>query len=189
MIKLNLKFLQKLCQSQELQEYFQALEKPEWEVMELVEKVHKDKKNFSKLLFETFQLTGLCKGFYENGAVKYEINYKDGKKYGVYKDFYQSGEVLHEVNYNDGERYEILKEYYKSGELWAERSVRDGLIHGVTRLYHKNGKLFSEQHFKDGKEHGIFQFYDQSGDLLISEFHYRDGVLLEQQRFRGRLYV
>jgi hypothetical protein len=58
-------------------DYFQTLEKQEWGVMELVERVHKDKKNFSEWLFVTFKLTGLCKWFYHNGQVKLERLYEN----------------------------------------------------------------------------------------------------------------
>ncbi len=73
--------------------YFRSLEKQEWEVMELVERVHQDKQEYSRWLFETFKLSGTCQNFYFPepdlpffelasliGNLYWECDYKDGVK-------------------------------------------------------------------------------------------------------------
>ena len=41
---------------------------------------------------------------FENGQIKYEENYKDGKREGIYKEWYENGELYYEGNYKDGKR-------------------------------------------------------------------------------------
>ena len=41
--------------------------------------------------------------YYENGQIKYEGNYKDGKKDGKYTWWYENGQKQSEGNYKDGE--------------------------------------------------------------------------------------
>jgi len=51
---------------------------------------------------ETHKSHGIWEYYYENGNLKVECNYKDGKKDGIYKEFYQDGKLQIERNYKDG---------------------------------------------------------------------------------------
>lgn len=44
------------------------------------------------------------RGWYENGQLSYEDNYKQGKLDGVSRDWYESGQLRYERSYKQGER-------------------------------------------------------------------------------------
>ena len=76
---------------------------------------------------ETKPFTGnnLCK--YENGQIKSEGNYTDGKPDGKVIDWYENGQIEAEVNYKDGK------------------------LDGKATYWHENGKIKGKVTFKDGK--------------------------------------
>ena len=76
---------------------------------------------------ETKPFTGnnLCK--YENGQIKSEGNYKDGKPDGKVIDWYENGQIEAEGNYKDGK------------------------LDGKVTYWHENGKIKGKVTFKDGK--------------------------------------
>ena len=46
---------------------------------------------------------GVDKGYYENGQLRYETNYKDGIVDGLGKGWYENGQLKSEWSYKDGE--------------------------------------------------------------------------------------
>ncbi len=41
-------------------------------------------------------------GYYDNGQLKSEINFKDGKRDGISRAWYENGQLMYEGNYKDG---------------------------------------------------------------------------------------
>ena len=76
---------------------------------------------------ETKAFTGIIKSYYDNGALKEDIPYKDGKENG------------------------IAKGYYPNGNLEAEISSKDNKLEGLSKTYHENGNLRTEINYKDNK--------------------------------------
>lgn len=110
-------------------DYFQTLDKQEWEVMELVERVHKDKKNFSEWLFIKFKLTGLCKVFYDSSEAWHEVDYSDGKRHGLCKGFDESGQVKYECSYEDHKLHGFSTLFYRNAQFkWKSLYENNVLI-------------------------------------------------------------
>ncbi|WP_390887606.1 toxin-antitoxin system YwqK family antitoxin, partial [Fusobacterium massiliense] len=66
---------------------------------------------------ETKAFTGIIKSYYDNGALKEDIPYKDGKKNGIGKVYYPNGNLESIGNYKDGKKEGLVKEYYENGAL------------------------------------------------------------------------
>ena len=47
-------------------------------------------------------ITGVVKGYYENGNLKEEVNFKGDKQEGLGKSYYDNGNLKAEVNFKDG---------------------------------------------------------------------------------------
>tara|TARA_Y100001970_G_scaffold53229_1_gene67329 strand:- start:162 stop:449 length:288 start_codon:yes stop_codon:yes gene_type:complete len=43
-----------------------------------------------------------AKGYYENGQIRYETKYRDGKKDGKWTSYYYDGQISVELYYKDG---------------------------------------------------------------------------------------
>ena len=56
--------------------------------------------------------SGINKEYYENGIIKEEISYKDGKLNGISKEYYENGSLKSESTFKDGVLHGIVIEYY-----------------------------------------------------------------------------
>ena len=52
---------------------------------------------------------GFFKNFHENGQLKKEGNFINGKKEGLYKTYYENGQLEFEGNYKEGKDYMNLE--------------------------------------------------------------------------------
>lgn len=76
---------------------------------------------------------GNHKVFYENGKVKYSVNYKDGKWDGLCEEFNEKGQALSLLNYKDGELNGTCK-WFEYGWMGFGGSLE------ITKNY-ENGKV------------------------------------------------
>lgn len=90
---------------------------------------------------------GVCKGWYENGQLESEYNYKDGKKEGVQKSWYKNGQLEFEENIKEGVFLGVNRRWYENGQLRYESND----IEGVFKEWFDNGKLKREENYKDDK--------------------------------------
>ena len=63
-------------------------------------------------LIEMPQGSGINKKYYENGILKEEISYRDGKLDGISKEYYENGSLKSESTFKDGVLDGIVIEYY-----------------------------------------------------------------------------
>ena len=80
--------------------------------------------------------------FYPNGKLKAELNYSNGKKYGISKEYYKGGNLKNEANYIDGKKDGISKEFYPSGGIRYMDTCENGRKTSRT-AYDKEGNLKS----------------------------------------------
>ena len=92
---------------------------------------------------ETKTFTGIIKSYYDNGALKEDIPYKDGKANGIVKGYYPNGNLESIGNFKDGKLEGLYKEYYENGNLKSRLTD----IHTKETLeeYDENGKLINEE--------------------------------------------
>ena len=75
-------------------------------------------------MFSSKESTKLVREYYENGTVKVEWNYKNGRLEGVRKIYYRNGNPLAEGNYKDGKLEGTSKGYHENGALEVERAMK-----------------------------------------------------------------
>ena len=100
---------------------------------------------------ETKPFTGnnLCK--YENGQIKSEGNYKDGKPDSKVIDWYENAQIEAEVNYKDGKRDGKVTSWYENGQMKAEITFKDDKRDGKWTIWERSGEIEAEAIFKNGK--------------------------------------
>ncbi len=69
-----------------------------------------------KVTFNDDKIKSLFEEYYIFGALKQEINYKNGMREYSEKWYYESGAFLCEVNYINDKVEGLIKLYYESGE-------------------------------------------------------------------------
>ena len=88
--------------------------------------------------------------WYENGQLKSERNYKEGKENGFQKQWYESGQLQSEASFKDGSLDGLKKYWYKSGQLLYEENYKEGKQEGLSKNWYENGQLRSEGNYKYG---------------------------------------
>ncbi len=124
--------------------------------------------------------------YYEDGSVKSEGGYKDGKKHGVFREYDKKGHVSNGFIYRNGEvdamgiidakgNYQgNWKHYFASGELRAEGKYKEGIKIGDWVYYFKDGKVEQKGTYTNGKPDKKWQWWYNNGQLHRDEV-YRKG--------------
>ncbi len=97
--------------------------------------------------------TGRWIKYFDNGKIKYEGQFHNGKPYGVFTYYYNTGEIKAKNNFSEG-----------------------GIIAYNTTLY-KSGKIMSEGKYVNQKKDSIWNYYSDEPNLIISKEGYSHGVL------------
>jgi len=117
---------------------------------------------------------GLIKEYHDNGQLKSEITYKDGKKNGPYTWYWDNGNISDQGAYKDGKLDGPIKVYYYTGELQIEGVLKDRQKVGIVRGYYKNGQLKSEGTYRNDERNGPLKSYFENGKLRSDELFKND---------------
>ena len=96
---------------------------------------------------ETKAFTGIIKLYYDNGALKKDIPYKDGKENGIGKGYYPNGNLESEGNFKDGKLEGLFKGYYENGNIRMEINYKNDKREGLFKEYYENGDLIGEYYY------------------------------------------
>ena len=64
--------------------------------------------------------------WYENGQLKWEDNYKNGKEHGKWLYWYENGQLEWEENWKDGKPHGKCLGWFESGQLEYEHNYKNG---------------------------------------------------------------
>jgi len=101
--------------------------------------------------------------YYDNGRIKSQGFYENGKLQGVYTTWYETGQIKEEIQYRDGKRNGLTIDYYPNGvkqrEIMYENNefVRQSVV-----TWHDNGKIRSK--YVKGEQ----KFWDKKGRQVES---------------------
>jgi antitoxin component YwqK of YwqJK toxin-antitoxin module len=130
--------------------------------------------------------TGIWKEFYENGVLKKEKNYLDGKLNGYLKLYTNEGKLVESIKYKNGEidlvsndfdsNIEIKEKYDINNNLIFQGSYNRNVPIGVHRYFNNNGSVSKSKIFNingkliaegivliNGKETGDWVYYYETG--------------------------
>ena len=88
--------------------------------------------------------------YYDNGQLKAEENWKDGKQDGLAKGWHSNGQLEYETNWKDGEIDGLAKIWYPNGQLRSESNYKDDEIDGEDKTWYEDGQLESTIYYTDG---------------------------------------
>lgn len=115
---------------------------------------------------------GLWKEFYDDGTLRSEENFSDGKWDGSAKYYNESGKMIEEYIYKN----DILQEYkaYDPDGKIVYQNKKDGKNNYDASLYYSNGNKKREGRVQSGKLSGAWKDYNMNG-FLTSEDNYAVG--------------
>ena len=144
---------------------------------------------------------GIWRKFYDNGDIRYEGEFQNGKEIGTFT-FYNQGSSYPSivkifskksdtatVKFFNKSRVKTTGKmvgkkrvgkwiyYFEDGKrVFSEENYKDGLLNGVVKNYYDNGNLTEVTYYKEGKKHGSSKIYTEGG-VLIEDVNYVDGKL------------
>lgn len=146
--------------------------------------------------------TGIWKKNYENGKIRYQGQFKNGKEIGTFK-FYEitsSTQPTIIKEYSETNDTALVKfysiegklktrgkmvgknregkwlYYFPDGKIISEENYVGGKLNGVLKNYYPNGKLTEETHYVNGLKQGTSKVYTEDG-TLIEDVNYADDKL------------
>lgn len=106
------------------------------------------------------QKQGVWKEFYENGKVKEETSFYNGKKTGYSKTYSPSGSLANIEKYVGDSlqkeapelttKLEVRNEYYEDGSIKKTGTYLDGLAEGTHKEYSPEGKITNAKIYREG---------------------------------------
>ena len=149
---------------------------------------------------------GLFNEWYENGQLKWDVNYKLGNMVSPSKEYYDNGNIKMEGSWKEGSNipHGTTKAFYRNRGLKGVSTNKDGMQHGlhqeyfeliagvsaleiegqykdggkdgIWKVYYDSGKLQEEQVWKDGKKNGYFKAFAKDGQTLELEGNYKNDI-------------
>ena len=124
--------------------------------------------------YEDGKLHGISKEYFENGQLKFIHNQKNGEYHGLLKGYYIDGKLKYEFNYKNDKKDGLCKDYYETGQLKFECNYKEGKLHGLCKRFYETGQLEHEDNYKEGKPHGLCKGYYENGQLKLENNYKED---------------
>ena len=162
--------------------------------------IEKDGLVFLKNRSQPFTGKNLCK--YENGQIRQEGSFKDGKDVGKWTDWYENGQKSEEFDYSVG----TYTQWHDNGQMMSDGSNEwydnGQIMSDGSNQWYRDGKLKKKSYIKDGYD--FFESWNRQGQItsliqskegnFISEtkydYHYSNGSKKSVKNFNnnGKLH-
>jgi len=117
--------------------------------------------------FKEGNYEGLRTMYYADGVVEIEETYSNNELHGPFKAFHKNGVLNLEVEYVNGQMNGLLKRYYDTGTLQEEVTIVDGIENGPFKEYFSNGQVEWEGKYVNGdNEDGLLVQYEEDGSII-----------------------
>ncbi len=106
-----------------------------------------------------------------------KINQKDelGRRQGLWVEKYDDGVVKYEIEFKDGHPAGVFRKYFPNGNLKADMFFDQTGKRAAAILYDENGHRVAMGYYFDKKRDSLWQFFIND-TIVISEINYNKGV-------------
>jgi len=118
--------------------------------------------------------------YYDNGQVKSETGYFEGKKHGLYKNWFENGQLKKQGKYQNDNSYGRFAEWFENGQLKEQGEYRDGQYFMTNRWSSNGGQLV-----KDGNGSWVGR---NTAGLEVWKKLYADGLLSKEWNYEYEYY-
>ena len=112
---------------------------------------------------------------YDNGQVKSETGYFEGKKHGLYKNWFDNGQLKKQGKYQNDNLYGRFAEWFENGQLKEQGEYIDGQYFMTNRWSSNGGQLV-----KDGNGSWVGR---NTAGLEVWKKLYTDGLLSKEWNY------
>ena len=115
----------------------------------------------SEQRYDNGKLNGESIWYTPNGGLSVKANYKDDVLDGTYTRWHPNGKMASEEHYVDGKLDGEVKKWFDNGQLFQEGQYADGMMDGQWFIFYPSGALAGKADYKMGKGKQIC--YEESG--------------------------
>lgn len=119
----------------------------------------------SELRYKDGKLDGVCRWYYRNGKPEMEVIYSMDKLNGEATRWYENGNLEEKSYYKDNQYDGVVQEYNVFGTMVKLSTYENGVLNGLYYQWYDNGKQFMEGEYIDGMMHGSWLMYYQDGTI------------------------
>lgn len=101
------------------------------------------------------------------GTIMFDKGTASGKAFLYFDD--EDGTIKAQCEFEDGKINGIYREFYKNGERKAQIEYSEGKPDGEATFYYESGSLKIEGEYKEGDKTGKWKHYTETGDLMDKE--------------------
>lgn len=101
---------------------------------------------------------GVWKEFFEDGKVKSEGSYKDGKREGRWSFFHNNSQTEQVGEYVKGKPSGEWKKFFIDGKLQRNEFYENGKENGIMTEYSQDSVIIAQGNYVDGKKDGLWKF-------------------------------
>jgi uncharacterized protein len=125
-----------------------------------------------KELFVNDRKEGKAYYYFDDGKLKEEVPYEQGKKEGIGREFDKDGNVISLLEYHNN--------YLVNRELINRKDSR-GLKQGTWKEFYPDGRLYKEMQYSDNALDDIYKEYAPNGSLSMV-LKYEKGLITEDRK-------
>lgn len=118
---------------------------------------------------------GVKKDYWENGNIKLELRYENGKLNGESVWYTQKGQLAVKGNYKDDVLDGTYTRWHPNGKMASEEHYVNGKLDGEVKKWFDNGQLFQEGQYSEGMMDGQWFIFYPSG-ALAGKAEYKMGT-------------
>ena len=118
--------------------------------------------------------------YFDNGQLKSETGYFEGKKHGLYKYWFENGQLKKQGKYQNDNSFGRFAEWFENGQLKEQGEYRDGEYFMTNRWSSNGGQLV-----KDGNGSWVGR---NTAGLEVWKKLYADGLLSKEWNYEYEYY-
>lgn len=127
----------------------------------------------TELIFENGKMNGVQKWWHENGHISCEQNWKNGKENGLFRYWNLKGDITTRSGYKNGMQHGIYKHWHENGKIGSLYNYRNGKLDGLSQDWYDDGQINTILHYQNGEKHGTYRQWYQDGKKMV-ELQYRN---------------
>ena len=130
--------------------------------------------------YEDDKKVGSWKEWFNNGQLKYEIDYQNNWPFGNVIFYYKNGNPQEKGTWQRNKWVGLYEYFFESGNLAYQWKYNEkGLRSGVQKYFYENGNVMVEGEWINGQESGKIKEYWSNGKLR-SVKTFIDGIIIPQ---------
>jgi len=127
-----------------------------------------------KSMYKNCKRNGMTYWYRDNGDIKSQVNFIDGKENGLYTSYYDNSQEKIVVHYKNAQKDGLQKVYYDNGVLGSTVKYVNGRREGVMTDYDIEGYKSAEVFYKNNYKVGLKKYYDHKGNVIRTEEYKMD---------------